>query len=213
MLKSLAKFELKGKNGSFVYAITATSVTNPNRTETAVSDPFPVGTRASATGGAPTVSAGKGPKIRVVTTRRAGAATYTVGSRLAVVPGSWTGSPRFAYSWKRCNAAGGSCFAIPRQTASRYRVTAADTGSTIRADVTARNAKGAATTTTAATPVISGQDGRPMLRSGARKRPSIRALGSTSRRASTRLTPGIGLAGSTVASRDSKRVVDGTPAR
>jgi hypothetical protein len=47
MLKGLAKFELTGKNGTYVYAIRAISKTNPNRTETAVSQPFTVGTGAT----------------------------------------------------------------------------------------------------------------------------------------------------------------------
>ena len=48
MLVGLAKFELTGRNGTYVYAIRATSKTSPTRSETAVSLPFTVGTGASA---------------------------------------------------------------------------------------------------------------------------------------------------------------------
>ena len=50
MLKGLAKFELTGKSGAYVYAISVTSVTNPTRSETVVSEPFTVGTGAAECG-------------------------------------------------------------------------------------------------------------------------------------------------------------------
>lgn len=64
-----------------------------------------------------------------------------VGSTLTVTPGTRTGTPTISlsYSWKRCNAAGGSCVAIGSATKSTYLLVAADAASTIRVDESARN--------------------------------------------------------------------------
>ena len=50
MLKGLAKFALNGKNGTYVYAISATSTTNTTRSVTVVSQPFTVGSGAAPAG-------------------------------------------------------------------------------------------------------------------------------------------------------------------
>ena len=58
--------------------------------------------------------------------------------------GGWSGSPTsFAYQWRRCNAAGGSCVDIVSATASSYLVQGADVGFSLRLRVTASNGAGA----------------------------------------------------------------------
>jgi hypothetical protein len=65
------------------------------------------------------------------------------GKVLTEAHGSWTNDPTsYAYSWKRCNAAGAACVAISGATASSYTPVAADVGSTLAVSETATNAGG-----------------------------------------------------------------------
>jgi PKD repeat protein len=79
-----------------------------------------------------------------------------VGKTLKTSTGSWAGStPRsFTYQWRRCDASGGACVAIPNATANRYQLTSADAGRTMRVTVTATNSVGFSSATSAATSVI-----------------------------------------------------------
>ena len=78
------------------------------------------------------------------------------GSTLTAANGSWAGSTplTFAYQWRRCNAAGGSCANIGGATGSTYSLAAADVGSTLRVVVTASNGGGSVSATAAQTPVV-----------------------------------------------------------
>jgi subtilisin family serine protease len=81
-----------------------------------------------------------------------------VGHALSASPGTWTQSPySYTYAWWRCSATGTGCKAVSGATASSYLVTTADDGSTLEVKVTATNAEGSATATSARTPVVSGQ--------------------------------------------------------
>jgi hypothetical protein len=70
-----------------------------------------------------------------------------VGGVVTVQPGTWTGRQpiSFSYAWLRCNNAGGECVAIAGATGRSYRLTSADVGHKVRANVTARNAIGSVT--------------------------------------------------------------------
>jgi hypothetical protein len=70
-----------------------------------------------------------------------------VGGVVTVQPGTWTGRQpiSFSYAWLRCNNAGGECVAIAGATGRSYRLTSADVGHKVRANVTARNAVGSVT--------------------------------------------------------------------
>ena len=73
------------------------------------------------------------------------------GQVLTSSAGTWTGSPtKYTYRWRRCNAAGSACLAIPHATGSRRTLTPDDIGSTLSLVVTATG-KGGATSATAAT--------------------------------------------------------------
>ena len=79
-----------------------------------------------------------------------------VGKTLKTSAGSWTGSSpmSFTYQWRRCDTSGSGCVAITGATASRYLLTSADAGRTVRVTVTATNSVGSSSATSAATSVI-----------------------------------------------------------
>jgi GH25 family lysozyme M1 (1,4-beta-N-acetylmuramidase) len=77
------------------------------------------------------------------------------GQVLTSSVGTWTGSPKkFTYRWRRCNASGLACIAIPHATGPRRTLTPDDIGSTLSLVVTATGAGGAASASTAPTGVV-----------------------------------------------------------
>ena len=68
--------------------------------------------------------------------------TPTVGEPLTATDGAWTNQPSLARRWLRCTPA---CAPIPGETESRYVLTGDDAGATIKAEVTATNRGGTAT--------------------------------------------------------------------
>jgi GH25 family lysozyme M1 (1,4-beta-N-acetylmuramidase) len=81
--------------------------------------------------------------------------TVADGQVLTASVGSWTGSPtKYTYRWRRCNASGASCIAIPHATTSRRMLTPDDIGSTLSLVVTATGQGGAASATTAPSGIV-----------------------------------------------------------
>jgi hypothetical protein len=70
---------------------------------------------------------------------------------LTATPGTWRGSPpiSFAYQWQRCR--GSSCTDVEFATDSTYSVDETDAGAKLRVLVTASNASGSASSTSAST--------------------------------------------------------------
>ena len=78
-----------------------------------------------------------------------------VGQTLTADPGSWSGNPTsFAYQWQRCDADVAACQDVIGATSKTYAVPIADLGYRLRVVVTAHNAKGTATATSAITTVV-----------------------------------------------------------
>jgi hypothetical protein len=78
-----------------------------------------------------------------------------VGQELSSSTGTWTGgASSYAYEWERCDTNAASCAAVVNATGSTYGVRNADTNNTIRVVVTAKNASGPATATSAPTGVV-----------------------------------------------------------
>jgi hypothetical protein len=76
----------------------------------------------------------------------------TVGSTLAVSPGSWTNGPTaYQYTWRRCTP---TCAGIPGANASTYVLQNADAGATIQVLVWALNAAGHGAATTGQTATV-----------------------------------------------------------
>jgi hypothetical protein len=79
----------------------------------------------------------------------------TEGAALTATTGTWSGSPAYAYRWRRCNGTTGlGCADIPGATGSTYTVRAADLGSRIRVRVTATEGVKSTDATSAATPLV-----------------------------------------------------------
>ena len=94
--------------------------------------------------------------------------TPKVGQTMTADPGSWSGNPTsFAYQWQRCDADVAACSNLVGATSKTYVVPLADLGYRLRVVVTAHNAKGTATATSAITtvvvPVTKIINGRPVL--------------------------------------------------
>src|SRR5690242_3547355 len=81
--------------------------------------------------------------------------TARSGQQLTADPGSWSGSPTsYAYQWQRCDADVAVCSNVIGATAKTYGVQAGDVGFRLRVRVTAQNAKGSATATSALTAIV-----------------------------------------------------------
>ena len=94
------------------------------------------------------------------------------GETLTSSPGTWAGTPPFTFQrqWQRCDAAGEVCAPIAGATAATYVLTGEDVDSTVRVSVTAINAAGRATATSAPTAVVANRPvcGSASAPSGAR---------------------------------------------
>lgn len=78
-----------------------------------------------------------------------------VGGELTAVEGSWSNAPtRYTYQWQQCDAAGNACAAISGATGKIYGVRSADTGRTLRVQVTAINPYGRTTATSSQSGIV-----------------------------------------------------------
>ncbi len=90
-----------------------------------------------------TVAASDGPKN---TARPTVTGDATPGGLLTVSNGTWTGTPTsFSYQWLQCSGAGSACTRIAGATHRSYTVRFTDVYSSLRVDVTAKNAGGPTT--------------------------------------------------------------------
>jgi subtilisin family serine protease len=79
----------------------------------------------------------------------------TQGQALSASQGSWSNSPTgFAYQWRDCDGSGANCVDIPGATSTTYLLTASDVNSTVRVLVTASNAAGSGSASSAQTAVV-----------------------------------------------------------
>ncbi len=82
--------------------------------------------------------------------------TAREGNTLTAHNGSWANAPTsFTYQWQRCGADGTGCADITGATNQTYTLTSADADHTVRVQVTAKNADGQSTASSAPTDVIS----------------------------------------------------------
>jgi NedA-like, galactose-binding domain/Disaggregatase related/Protein of unknown function (DUF1565) len=77
------------------------------------------------------------------------------GQTLTVAAGTWTGLPTsYAYQWRRCDASTGSCADVAGATGTSYRLGLTDIGAKLKAVVTATNAGGSASASSALSGVV-----------------------------------------------------------
>ena len=82
------------------------------------------------------------------------------GDALSTTNGSWRNNPTaYAYQWQDCNSSGASCANVSNATGSSYSLAAGDVGHTLRVVVTASNASGSASATSAQTGVVTSSGG------------------------------------------------------
>ena len=83
------------------------------------------------------------------------AGTAEIGITLVATHGTWINSPTsFHFQWVQCNTTGAACVPIGGRTTRLYTVTSGDEGHTLRVTVTAHNASGSASATSAPTAVV-----------------------------------------------------------
>jgi hypothetical protein len=100
---------------------------------------------------APTGTVAAAPPSSIVPPFITGGAA--VGRELTAEPGVWAGTPELVltFQWRRCLADGTGCADIAGAAAGSYRVTADDAAGSLRVVVTATNAIGSDTATSAST--------------------------------------------------------------
>jgi hypothetical protein len=118
--------------------------TNPDGSTTAASNPTARVQPATGGGAAPNN-----------TSRPTITGDPRVGETLTANDGTWSNNPTsFAYQWQRCDVDAIVCGNVPGATGKTYGVRAADVGFRVRVQVTARNASGAGTATSAPSGII-----------------------------------------------------------
>jgi hypothetical protein len=81
--------------------------------------------------------------------------TPQVGEELTANEGSWTANPTaFAFQWQRCDVDIALCSDVTGATGKSYGVRIADLGYRLRVRVSARNARGTGTATSALTAIV-----------------------------------------------------------
>ena len=90
--------------------------------------------------------------------------TPLVGSALTASRGSWSGSPTgYSYQWRHCDSSGANCANLGGATASSYIPASGDVGATVRVVVTASNADGATSASSAQTGMVAAAPAGPQL--------------------------------------------------
>ncbi len=122
--------------------VTATSVGG----SAVASTPPTLAVAASGTGGSTVPAVLAPPEV---------AGSAQVGQTLTGAVGAWTGSPTaFAFQWRRCDAVGAACAALPGASSLSYVLTPGDIGTVLSLVVTATGKGGSQSATAPTTAVV-----------------------------------------------------------
>jgi GH25 family lysozyme M1 (1,4-beta-N-acetylmuramidase) len=126
--------------------------------------------------------------------------TTEVGQTLTASAGTWSGSPAsFAFTWRRCDAAGANCTSIEAATTPTYTLTPGDIGTTLSLIVTATGKGGAGTATAPTTAAVAAAPIPQAVAGSAAVQPGVAgAVISADGRATVTWQPGAVPAGATV---------------
>ncbi len=82
--------------------------------------------------------------------------TAQEGQTLTATNGEWEGTPpiTYTYQWQRCDSSGNNCNPISGATEQHYTAVLADVGNTLKVTVTAKNAAGETSATSASAEVL-----------------------------------------------------------
>ena len=82
--------------------------------------------------------------------------TAAVGKTLAATPGAWSGTTpiTYKYQWQRCDSSGNGCASITGETSNNRQLVSDDVGHRLRVKVTATNASGSTSATSAASSIV-----------------------------------------------------------
>lgn len=165
---------ISGANGTS-YRLTSADVGRRMRVRVTATNSAGAQTAASNPTSTVQASGASGPPRNTREPSTSGTATQ--GQTLSATNGEWVGAApiTYAYQWVRCGADGGkgdgsNCPAISGATTSRYVLTASDVGHRLRIRVTARNARG--TATSASNPTAQIASTGPALPPGAVRLPN-----------------------------------------
>jgi hypothetical protein len=113
-------------------------------------------TVVAGTGFAQSGSAAQANYSPTNTTKPVISGTAQAGQTLTASQGSWTSdsTTTYTYQWQTCDAQGNNCANIANATNQTYVVQTGDVGKTIRVTVTAKNASGSTSATSAQTAAV-----------------------------------------------------------
>jgi hypothetical protein len=109
----------------------------------------------------PTAEVSNGTGVPANTSPPTIAGAATVGTTLTSTTGAWIGDNpiTYQYQWQRCDKNGNACKNIGGATKDTYKLTDAESGSTIRLKVTAKNARGKSSAISVQTALVGGSSG------------------------------------------------------
>ncbi len=131
----------------------------------------------------------------------------TIGTQLSATNGAWeaptgAGTINYTSQWLRCNTEGNTCQPVSDASSATYTITSADTGNTLRYQITAKNNAGSAVAVSPASAVVPNtqQNSAPTGPGGPLPSPALPTPGGTGQGGTQIVTQILGAANGTNAS-------------
>jgi hypothetical protein len=151
-----------GSSGKTCTNISGATASNYTLAASDVGHTMSVTVTAANAGGSSSMSSPVSPVVSAASVSAPGntvspaiGGTTTEGETLTASSGTWTGSPTtISYQWQDCNASGASCTSIAGASSTSHLLSEGDVAHTLRVVVTATNAGGSTSASSAASAVI-----------------------------------------------------------